>query len=273
MRIHSGETRILEKKRVDMAYREDVLRYVKEQYETEPEYLWKSTPDSAVLRHADNRKWYGVIMDVPRNRLGLSGYEPVDILNVKCDPVFGGVLRRQKGFLPGYHMKHDTWLSVLLDGTVEKDTVFSLIDMSFEMTSGQKKKPPSVGGQREWIVPANLKYYDVQKAFREQDIILWKQSNNIAVGDIVYLYVALPISAILYRCQALEVDIPYDQEPGELHIRRVMRIKKLEEYPPDAYPIDILKTYGVGAVRGPRCMPASLSARMRKEERGIKNGF
>ena len=31
--------------------REEIFQYVKEQYGTEPEYLWKKDPDSAVLRH------------------------------------------------------------------------------------------------------------------------------------------------------------------------------------------------------------------------------
>ena len=252
--------------------REEILQYASMRYGTEAEYLWKTSPSYAVLRHAENRKWYGVLMNVPRERLGLSGKGEVDILNVKCDPVLGGSLRLQAGFLPGYHMKKDSWVSILLDGTVDQDTILSLLDMSFQETSAQKKKrTPRLGGQREWIVPANPKYYDVEKAFQKQDVILWKQSNHIAVGDIVYLYVAAPVSALLYRCQALEVDIPYDKEPGELNITRVMRIKKLNEFSADAYPLEKLKSYGVSAVRGPRNMPSGLSHALSlppKEEMG-----
>ena len=43
--------------------REEIFQYVKEQYGTEPEYLWKKDPDSAVLRHK-NGKWYAIIMAV-----------------------------------------------------------------------------------------------------------------------------------------------------------------------------------------------------------------
>lgn len=39
--------------------KEAIYKYVKEQYGTEPEYLWKRDPNSAVLRHR-NRKWYAV---------------------------------------------------------------------------------------------------------------------------------------------------------------------------------------------------------------------
>ena len=106
--------------------REEILKYASMRYGTEAEYLWKTSPSYAVLRHAENRKWYGILMNVPRERLGLSGKGEVDILNVKCDPVLGGALRLQAGFLPGYHMKKDSWISILLDGTVDPNTIFSL---------------------------------------------------------------------------------------------------------------------------------------------------
>lgn len=36
--------------------REAVFGYVKENYGTEPEFLWASTPDAAVLRNRRNKK-------------------------------------------------------------------------------------------------------------------------------------------------------------------------------------------------------------------------
>ena len=50
--------------------REEIFQYVKEQYGTEPEYLWKKDPDSAVLRHKSG-KWYAIIMAVEKETLGL----------------------------------------------------------------------------------------------------------------------------------------------------------------------------------------------------------
>ena len=41
----------------------------------------------------------------------------------------------------------------------------------------------------EWIIPCNLKYYDVVGAFGKFDRLNWKQSTNIEVGDIVYVYI------------------------------------------------------------------------------------
>lgn len=119
------------------SYRKDVLKFALEKYGTKPEYLWRSTPDYAVLRHGDNRKWYGILMNVPRERLGLPGDGIVDILDVKCDPNLSGSLRTEKGYLPAYHMNHENWLTVLLDGTVSLEQIFSLIQMSFELTAAR----------------------------------------------------------------------------------------------------------------------------------------
>ncbi len=80
--------------------RESILAYGKEKYQSEAEYLWKDTPDAAVLRHRDNQKWYALVMKVSRTRLGLCEEGEVDILNVKCDPDMVMMLQGTKGFLP-----------------------------------------------------------------------------------------------------------------------------------------------------------------------------
>ena len=80
--------------------REDVLSYARRKYGTEPDYPWKRDPDSVVLRHEDSRKWYGLIMCVGRDKLGLPGNEPADILNVKCDPAWEKFCVQERGSFP-----------------------------------------------------------------------------------------------------------------------------------------------------------------------------
>lgn len=64
--------------------RESILRYAAENFGTTPEYLWKSTPDAAVLRHRENGKWYGLLTDIPAEKLGLPSGRTVHILNVSA---------------------------------------------------------------------------------------------------------------------------------------------------------------------------------------------
>jgi len=190
--------------------REDVLRYAKGKYKTEPEHLWRRFPHYAVLRHEDNRKWYGLIMDIPRENLGLHGEGRVDILNVKlADTAYADMLIHQNGYFKGYHISRGNWVSVLLDGTVPMKDIQSLLAESYAVTSKkyrkQKERPP-----KEWLVPANPKHYDVIHAFDNKAEIDWKQGRGIIVGDTVYLYATAPVSAILFKCSVTKTDIPFD---------------------------------------------------------------
>ncbi len=78
------------------------------------------------------------------------------------------------------------------------------------------------------------------------------------MGDIVYLYITAPVSAIRYRCKALEVDIPYTYADEHVRMSHVMRLQLLNTYDAKAVGMALLKAHGVYAVRGPRNMPDSL---------------
>ncbi len=127
-------------KAIKFSLRQAVLDFCKAQYGTSPESPWARYPKYQVLRHDSNNKWYAVIMDIPKSKLGLDSDEIVDVLNVKCDVVLIGSLLGQKGIFPAYHMSKSKWLSIILDGTVELEQIKFLIDLSFELTDIKKKK-------------------------------------------------------------------------------------------------------------------------------------
>lgn len=244
---------------MDKSLREDVIKYIKKKYQADLEHLWKSYPDYIIFRHDDNNKWFAAVMDVDRDKLGLSGENRVDVLNVKLDDMmFKEMLLRDTGYLPAYHMSKDYWISVLLDGTVPFEEISGLIDISFDVTASTKKKEKS-RPPKDWIVPANPKFYDIIHAFDKEDIITWKQSSSIKVGDTIYMYVAAPVSAILYKCKAVEVDIPYNYSDKNLTITKLMKIELLKRYDPELLTFERLKEeFGIYAVRGPRGVPNSL---------------
>ena len=117
-----------------MTIRPQVEELLADRYSTLPEYPWAGDPSSAVFRHLDNKKWFGLIMTVRPRVLGLQSDEFIDILNVKCDQVLASSLCREPGFLPGYHMNKKLWLTVLLDGTVPVGRINMLLDMSYDLT-------------------------------------------------------------------------------------------------------------------------------------------
>lgn len=119
--------------------KEQIFAYVREQYGVDPDYPFSTAPEYPVLRHTGNRKWFALLMDVPRRKLGLDGDEPVDVINLKCDAM-AGALRQQTGILPAYHMHRDSWITVLLDGTVPVEDILPLIDLSFHLTQTKPKR-------------------------------------------------------------------------------------------------------------------------------------
>ena len=118
--------------------RQELFDWCRRKYGTEPDYPWNDW--NAVLRHTDNNKWYGVVLEVDRRKLGLADEGIVDILNVKCDPVMIGSLRMQNGFYPAYHMNKDKWISIMLDRPESDETIKGLLALSYELTKGKSKK-------------------------------------------------------------------------------------------------------------------------------------
>ena len=65
--------------------RQELFTWIHQQYGTEPEYPRHDW--NAVLRHNDNNKWYGVVLEVSADKLGLPVAGIIDVLNVKSDPL------------------------------------------------------------------------------------------------------------------------------------------------------------------------------------------
>ena len=95
-------------------------------------------------------------------------------------------------------------------------------------------------------------------AFEASNIVTWKQSSDIHVGDMIYMYVAAPHSSILYKCRAIEVDIPWQYSDDNISVNTAMKVELLEKYEPGTWSFERIKQFGVNAVRGPRSMPKEL---------------
>ena len=245
--------------------RQAVFEYIKKKQKAKPEYPWRKYSSYAVFRHADNNKWFALVMDVPGDKVGLSSTDYVDVINLKVDDLFfRDMIIQDAGIMPAYHMNKMHWITVLLDGTVPRERVFDLIDMSFLATASAKKKE-KLRPAKEWIIPSNPKYFDIVHAFDEADEINWKQGAGIKSGDTVFMYVGAPVSAVLYKCKVTETDIPYHGHHEEINIKALMKIKLQRRYAPERFTFDVLKAeYGIYAVRGPRGIPNSLSEALKR---------
>lgn len=97
----------------------------------------------AVLRHNDNNKWYGVVLEVSSDKLGLWEACIIDVLNVKSDPSLIGSLCRQGGLFPAYHMNKEKWISIQLCKPELDNAIKDLLSLSHELTAPKKHNSKS----------------------------------------------------------------------------------------------------------------------------------
>ena len=110
-----------------------IMALVQEKYGNQLEYLWEKSPDTAVLRHEDNQKWYAILMRIPWNRLDKGREGLVEAVNLKHDQVAD--LLSQNGIYPAFHMNKRYWISLPLDDTLTDEKVLELFDRSWFLTS------------------------------------------------------------------------------------------------------------------------------------------
>lgn len=112
-----------------------VIKYVKEKYDTEPEFLWEKFTNNAVLRRKDTNKWYGILIILPKNKIVPKAKGEVEILDLRAEPDTVIKITDNKKFFPGYHMNKKHWFTLILDGSVPKNEIFNLIDKSYSLAN------------------------------------------------------------------------------------------------------------------------------------------
>lgn len=114
-----------------MIKKEEIFKYIKEKYNVSPEYLWEDTPEAAIFRHNENRKWFALIMNVKNEQY----------LNVKTDPNYSDLLRNAYDYIiPAYHMNKEHWNTIIISKNINEAIVYELIDQSYELTNSKYKK-------------------------------------------------------------------------------------------------------------------------------------
>ena len=119
--------------------KQQFFSYCLSTYSTAPDYPFDEDFETAVLRHADNRKWYALVMRVSRHKFGLDSDEVIDVVNLKLPTEMFGFFGAADGVYPAYHMNKLHWISVVLPD-VPDDVVQFLVNVSFEATQPSKKK-------------------------------------------------------------------------------------------------------------------------------------
>lgn len=112
-----------------------ILRYIKERYGAEPEFLWKILPDCAALRVQGKKPWFAVVGKVEKSKFGLSEGGIAEVINLKNEPkVIASRIGEHKAYT-AYYMNKQCWYSIFLDDSLPDEEIISLIDTSFVLVT------------------------------------------------------------------------------------------------------------------------------------------
>ena len=119
--------------------RQELKKFIYEIYDIIPDYPWLKYPSYEVFRHVGNKKWFAVIMDIPKTKLGINEDGNISVVNLKCDAIMLRDALSEKGIYPAYHMNKNHWNSIILDGTVPDQDIKRMIAESYDLTKGKVK--------------------------------------------------------------------------------------------------------------------------------------
>jgi predicted DNA-binding protein (MmcQ/YjbR family) len=110
-----------------------IIAAVAEKYGDDPEFLWQKFPGNAVFRRPDTHKWYAAILKVQATKLGRSGSDELEVLDMRADPDELVTLVDGQRYLPGYHMNKKHWYTIVLDGQVATAELLTRIEASYAL--------------------------------------------------------------------------------------------------------------------------------------------
>ena len=112
-----------------------LIDYVRQKYGDELEYLWDKFPKYAVWRRKDSRKWYGILLTVSADRLGLNSMEMMEILDLRIEPTELTELIDEEKYFFGYHMNKKHWLTIWLNESVPLEEICKRLDKSYKLAT------------------------------------------------------------------------------------------------------------------------------------------
>lgn len=106
-----------------------IIKFIFEKYHDNPLFLWEDN-ESAVFKNRRNGKWYGIIMSVDKSKLDKTKSGLVEIMNLKLDDMVESLLE-YPGYYQAYHMNKKSWITIILDNTINDEIIKTLIIDSY----------------------------------------------------------------------------------------------------------------------------------------------
>ncbi|MCQ2148364.1 MAG: GIY-YIG nuclease family protein [Bacteroidales bacterium] len=76
-----------------------------------------------------------------------------------------------------------------------------------------KKHPSTHTPERDekkvWMIPSNIKFFDVEGCFNEFGEVYWSQHYNYQTGDTIYIYSSNPDGYVKFKTEVIGHDLPF----------------------------------------------------------------
>lgn len=116
----------------------EIIKYIKQKYSDELEFLWEKFDDNAICRNKQNNKWYAAFLKISENKLGIESDNLVEIIDLRYEKdKIENIVDNEKIF-PGYHMNKKSWITIELNNSLDTKEICDLIDNSYKLSIGNK---------------------------------------------------------------------------------------------------------------------------------------
>ena len=109
-------------------------------YAAETDHPIEGDRSVTVFKRTDNKKWFAATKNIGCRYVGVDREGRIDILNVRLDPRTVKTLRARDGFRPAWNMNQNSWVTILLDGTVPDGEIRAYIESAFNETGIKGRK-------------------------------------------------------------------------------------------------------------------------------------
>ncbi len=137
----------------------------------------------------------------------------------------------------------------------------------------------------KWIVPCNIKVFDVIEHFKHTDTVVWKNSFTIREGDVVYLYLGRPYGEIRFKCDVISTDVGEEKLKKNAYAipakksnnyfskkEKYIEMRFVREYEEGTFSLEKLRNHGLGQVQIQARTDRRLQAYIDSIELGLKGG-
>lgn len=114
----------------------------------------------------------------------------------------------------------------------------------------------------KWIIPCNVKIFDVISHFKSNKRVVWKNSFTIHKGDIAYLYLGRPYGEIRYKCLVIDDSVSEellnknayaipDKKSNNYFSKKekYIQMEYISEFHEGLLTLEKLREYGLGQVQ------------------------